>query len=119
MSDYTPDAPIVIRQLEKYTVEFEIRQHSVSGANDGTIDPDQTVSSAIAKIYTQNGTDITTDILDTTATVSSNVVTFRLKYPEENGKGDYKLRIILTLSPSNDVLNTSGNDIHVRDYSWE
>jgi len=82
-----------------YTFTFDIC--SSATANDGAIPFGDTISTAVVKIFSEAGTDVTASMLSIAATVALTVVTVKLKYPagvDPPGAGRYSIEFILTLA---------------------
>ena len=77
-----------------YTFTFSVC--SSATANDGFLPYGETISSVAVTAHTESGTDATSSLITGIPTVSSNVVTVRLKYP--SAVGTYHLQFVLTLA---------------------
>lgn len=77
--------------------QFKVNVNSSATANDGYIPYDTNVASVTAVGYDSDGNVVTSELIHTAPTVSSNVVTIHLNYPSTTGVGVYKITFKLTL----------------------
>lgn len=97
----------------KVPYSFTFAAASSATANDGSIPYDTTISSAVIKAFDSDGTDKTSEIIDSDSATTS-VVTVVLKYPTTSGAGTYSLEILLTLS-NGAVMEFDFNRVVARD----
>ena len=80
-----------------YKFEYPIKTEAYS--NENVIPFGATISSAVFTASTSDGTDITSDILESpVGSTDDDAVYVTLKYPVINGAGTYDTKIELTLS---------------------
>lgn len=99
----------------KYALSIEVTVCSSATANDGFIPYGTVVSSVTAKVYDEDGVDVSSEMITIGATVTDNVVSIGLSYPSTSGPGLYKLTIIATLS-SGATMEIDYNRIQALDY---
>lgn len=80
---------------------FEFTQTSSNTANDGFLPPGTTVSGITVTAHKEDGTDATSDLIDTGSAVNNNIATIPLKYP--GSEGIYHIRIICALDDGSTV----------------
>lgn len=76
-----------------YTFTFPINTSAT--ANDGAIPFGDDISSEAVKAFSEQGTDVTAQMVDSTSSTAT-IVTVALNYP--TGPGRYSLEFVLTLS---------------------
>jgi len=96
--DFKAVKPIILQPnslKNAYMFEFA----PASGPTEkGSIPYSLSVSSAtVSGSFAENGTDVSSELIAETPTVSSNTVTVKLNYPQTTGEGKYNLRFILLL----------------------
>ena len=72
---------------------------AISQTAKGSLPYDTTISSATVKAYNSNDVEVADMIISNFITEETNTITVFLSYPIE-GKGDYILEFVLTLSDS-------------------
>ena len=100
MPDFNDPEKIIYLQptTEDYPLDIEFEASSSVSADDGSIPYGTTVSSAAVYAKDTDGTDKTSEIVTTAASVADNVVSCGLTYPATTGAGTYILEVKLTLS---------------------
>ena len=71
---------------------------AASATEKGAIPYNTTVSTVGVVVYDSEGTDVTTDLIEGTPSVTDNVVSVTFKYPVTNGDGRYKVTFTCTLN---------------------
>ena len=76
----------------KVPYEINITECSSGAANDGWLPYNSTINSVSTfTIKKDDGTDITSDILEGSASLSGDLIQFSLNYPSINGAGEYTI----------------------------
>lgn len=79
-------------------LQVGITTKSSNTANDGFLEVGRSVATVSGSVYKlPELTDVTSDILEGTATEVDNIITAYLNYPVENGIGSYGAVFIITL----------------------
>ena len=78
-------------------MKVEVTVKSSDTLEDGFIEYGRSVSSVSVTIHQSDDTDVTSEMLANTATVSDNVLTIPLDYPSTSGAGSYYIKAIITL----------------------
>jgi len=99
------------------TYSFSFPVCSTSTANDGYLPADTTISGVVVTAQSDDGTDATADMIDTT-TNTTTVVSVTLDYPTTTmsgitGVGYYKLTFVLTLD-NGTVLEADFNRVEAK-----
>lgn len=85
----------------KVGITIKVKAASSEVANDGYIPYGTTISNVVTTIYDEDGTDVTSDIVYASPTISAGSgyddIKIELKYPSTNGEGRYSLKHLLTL----------------------
>ena len=92
--------------------EFEITVCSSAVANDGWIPYETTVASIDVHAYRDDGTDVTSTMIEGTPTESDNVITVILNHIMIDG--EYYLYFLLTLDAGGATIGTYFKNIKVR-----
>jgi hypothetical protein len=96
MPDILGQDEFILRPGSKETLKIAATPASSATANDGSIPYNTNVSTIAVTAKNINDVDKTSELIDGTPSVSSNVISISLKYPT-SGEGKYKLYIDLTL----------------------
>jgi len=103
MPSFETQGQVLLQPFTQVGFDYEITICSSSTANDGFIPYGTTVSSVNVIAYDKDEEVVTGELIHGTPTISENVITTPLKYPETSGDGRYKLTFQLTLSDSSKV----------------
>ncbi len=76
--------------------DFEFTVCSAAGANDGALPYGDSVSSVTVTAHTEDGADVTGELINGTPVVDNNTVTVALDYPSTSGPGTYHLTFVVT-----------------------
>jgi len=97
MSNFEDSGSIVLQPNDLIGFEFEFNAATVPGGKGG-IPYGRTIASHTEVVYDNDtGTDVTSDIMDGTATISGEIITVIFKYPVVNTNGRYKITFFLVL----------------------
>ena len=88
---------IEINPGEKLGYQFKFPIATSATANNGCIPYGRTISSADVTIYSEDGTDVSTFMIDGTPQLSGEIVEVIFTYPDDFGDGRYKIIFELTL----------------------
>jgi hypothetical protein len=97
MPDISGSETITIQpNTVKYPVNFILKICTSATANDGNIPFGDTLASAVVKAYDRAGTDVTTSMVTTAASVSGVTVSCKISYFAAAVSGRCKLTVIYT-----------------------
>lgn len=96
--DFKGNTAFYLRSGDNLGREWEITVCSSASANDGQIPYGLSVVSVDTIAYDKDNSDVTSDLVDGTPSVTNNIISGNIKYPTTNGVGRYKLSFLLTLS---------------------
>lgn len=98
MPDFTGTARIKLQpNTENLPVSFTFTECSSESANDGAIPYNETIESAVVKAYDPTGTDVTSSMVTTGATVDGLTVSCAISHYSGIADGLHKLTVILTM----------------------
>lgn len=92
------DIRLTENEIMGYTFKFPTC--SASTVNDGAVPYGRTIASVSVTVYSSDGTDVTSAIIDGTPTLNGELVTVVFTYPTDYGVGKYKAIFELTLDNS-------------------
>lgn len=98
MTDDFKGAKAIVLQPSDEAVPFKFQFTicSSASANDGAIPYGDSVSSVEVTAHTEAGADVTSELINGTPAVTSNVVTVVLDYPSITGEGTYHMKLVIT-----------------------
>ncbi|MDD5724338.1 MAG: hypothetical protein PHY29_11475 [Syntrophales bacterium] len=89
-------------KIQPSTVDYPLSMTftvcSSATANDGNIPFGDSISSAVVKAYDADGTDVTSDMVTTPASVDGTTVSYGISYYEGATSGYHKLTAVLTMA---------------------
>jgi hypothetical protein len=86
---------IVLQPNTSLSHTFAFLAASSATANDGFLPYGRTITEVEVNVYTEDGTNVTENMIVGSASISDNMVTVRLQYPGIAGR--YKIEFILLL----------------------
>lgn len=98
MPSFKTSGRVTLQSYDNIPYSFQLTICSSTTANDGFLPYGLTVASCEVIAYNEDLTDVTSDLINGSPSVTDNIVTLTLMYPVSNGVGKYKLTFKLILS---------------------
>jgi len=103
MPDFKGNYTLVIQPKDlKVPFNFIFSNCTTQTSNDGSLPYGAQISAIEAKIHKEDGTDITSEMVSSSA-FAGLIVNVKLKYPVTSGPGKYHLTIKLTLADTSEI----------------